>query len=217
MNSLIDTIIHGDCLAVLQDLPDSCIDFVLTDPPYMVNYRDRSGRRIRGDRGSAWVEPAFAEIARVMKPDTLMLSFYGWTAIDVFMTAWREAGLRPVDHMVAHKGYISSSRYFDRCHEQAMLLAKGNPPIPGDDERLDDVRSRWKYTGNEHHPTQKPVRNLAELISCFCPEGGIVLDPFAGSGSTCLAAESTGRRFLGIEIDRRYHAAAIGRMGVKAA
>jgi site-specific DNA-methyltransferase (adenine-specific) len=147
-----------------------------------------------------------------MKPDTLMLCFYGWQAVDRFMAAWRAAGLRPVDHMVAYKGYVSSSRYFHRCHEQAFLLAKGNPPTPPGYAMLDDVRARWNYTGNRHHPCEKPVPNLRELVECFCRPGGLVLDPFAGSGSSGVAALEAGRRFLGIEIDAECHAAAVARL-----
>ena len=70
----------------------------------------------------------------------------------------------------------------------------------------------WKYSGNRLHPTQKPVECLATLIETFCPSRGIVLDPFAGSGSTCVAARQTGRRFFGIELDAMYHAAATDRL-----
>lgn len=207
----VNSVIHGDCIEVLSQLPEACIDFVLTDPPYLVNYRDRSGRTIQGDRGGRWLAPAFAQIARVMKPDTLLLSFYGWQAVDSFMEAWRAAGLRPAGHMVAHKGYASSSRYFHHCHEQAYLLARGKPPLPGPHQMLEDVRD-WQYTGNRHHPTQKPGGLLKDLIGCFCPPGGIVLDPFAGSGSTGIAAIETGRRFIGIEIDERYQPGAAARI-----
>ena len=47
----------------------------------------------------------------------------------------------------------------------------------------------WVYTGNTYHPTQKPVFNLKLLIDTYCREGGLVLDPFAGSGSTLVAAK----------------------------
>lgn len=205
-----NTLLHGDCISVLPQLPAACADFVLTDPPYLVNYRDARGRTVLNDRDGAWLGPAFREIARVMKPDTLLLSFYGWQAADAFLTAWREAGLVPVDHMVAYKDYASSTRYFRRRHEQAYLLAKGNPPRPR--RPLGDIRAHWPYTGNRHHPTEKPVGGLRPLIESLCPQGGLVLDPFAGSGSTGMAALSCGRRFLGIELDADNHAVAVRRL-----
>ena len=70
----------------------------------------------------------------------------------------------------------------------------------------------WQYTGNRLHPTQKPVGSLKPLIEAFCPAGGMVLDPFCGSGSTLVAARETGRFFTGIELDRRHWGTAVRRL-----
>lgn len=55
---------------------------MLTDPPYLVGFKDRSGRSIAGDVNDAWVQPAFAEMFRVLKPNALAVSFYGWNRVD---------------------------------------------------------------------------------------------------------------------------------------
>jgi DNA modification methylase len=60
------------------------------------------------------------------------------------------------------------------------------------------------YSGNKLHPTQKPVPTLAQLIRSFSLPGESVLDPFAGSGSTCAAALLTGRKYIGMEMDDAY-------------
>src|SRR5207247_83634 len=62
------------------------------------------------------------------------------------------------------------------------------------------------------HPTQKPVDLLAYLIARSTHEGGLVADPFMGSGSTCLAARATRRRYLGIELDQQWYELALQRM-----
>lgn len=196
-----DQILHGDCTALLRDLPTACADLVLTDPPYGVRYRDRAGRSIANDDCLAPVLAAFPELYRVLKPDSFMVCFYGWNRIGEFWDAWRAAGFRAVGHLVWHKGYASSRRFLEARHEQAYLLAKGRPQPPS--EPLPDVQP-WQYSGNRFHPTEKDVRILKPVIQAFSRPGALVLDPFCGSGSTAVASAFVGRHYLGMEIDPRY-------------
>ena len=91
MNRLFDQMLNGvtcgDCIDVMAHLPARSVDFVLTDPPYLVNYRDRSGRSVANDDNDAWLKPAFAQIHRMLKPDSLCVTFCGWMATDLFMDA----------------------------------------------------------------------------------------------------------------------------------
>jgi DNA modification methylase len=204
-----DTIMLGDCVTLMSGLAAESIDFVLTDPPYLVNYRDRSGRTVANDDNDTWLLPAFREIRRVMKNSTLCVSFYGWHKVDAFFGAWRASRLTPVGHIVFRKPYTSARRLLRYQHEQAYLLCKGAPPRTS--EPISDVID-FPYSGNELHPTQKPVEALEPLIRAFCPRGGTVLDPFCGSGSSLLAAQNTGRRYVGIELDRVHHRTACLRL-----
>ena len=70
----------------------------------------------------------------------------------------------------------------------------------------------FPYTGNKLHPTQKPLAALKPLIEAFCPAAGVVLDPFAGSGSSLVAAQQLGRQFIGIELDEQHHRTATARL-----
>ncbi len=200
-NQFINTITQGDCIQVMRQMPANSIDFILTDPPYLVNYRDRDGRTIQNDAKADWLKPAMKEAYRVLKQNRVAVIFYGWTKVDAFFEAWKEAGFQPVGHIVFRKTYSSKSRFFSYRHEQAFLLAKGRPPLPK--QPLPDVMD-MPYSGNKLHPTQKPVAALVPLIRSFSLPGETVLDAFAGSGSTCAAAALTGRRYIGIELDAEY-------------
>ena len=60
----------GDCIDVMAHLPASSVDFVLTDPPYLVRYHDRSGRRVINDDNDAWLKPAFTQVHRLLENPT---------------------------------------------------------------------------------------------------------------------------------------------------
>lgn len=194
-------VLLGDCVQVMRRMPSASVDFVLTDPPYLVRYRSRSGQTIANDDRDDWLEPAFAEIYRVLKPGSFCVSFYGWNAADKFILAWRKAGFRIVGHIVFRKRYASSARFLEHRHEQAYLLAKGDasPPAHPIADTLD-----WTYTGNRLHPTQKPVQVLRQLICSLSTADAVVLDPFCGSGSTLVAALKCGRAYVGIELAKKH-------------
>jgi site-specific DNA-methyltransferase (adenine-specific) len=195
-------LLHGDCIPHMQTLPAGSIDLIVTDPPYLVRYQSRDGRRVPNDDNNRWLLPAFAEMFRVLKNDSFCISFYGWNKVDRFMNVWRRVGFVPVGHFVFHKPYSSSQLFTRFCHENAYLLAKGRPDKPN--QPLRDVLG-WKYTGNHLHPTQKPIEVLGSLIDSFSKPGDCVLDPFAGSASTAMAAMQRGRRSIAIEKDATYY------------
>lgn len=197
-DQMLNRVTCGDCIDVMAHLPARSVDFVLTDPPYLVRYRDRQGRSLANDDNDAWLKPAFAQIHRVLKQDSLCVSFYGWNKTDAFMTAWREAGFRIAGHIVFRKRYASNARHLSYVHESAYLLAKGFPAFP--DRPPPDVID-WQYSGNRLHPTQKPVLSLKPVISSFTQPGDAVLDPFCGSASTLIAAQQLDRSYIGIELD----------------
>ena len=199
--SFLDQVILGDCLTVLPQLPDASVDLVLTDPPYLVHYHSRDGRRVANDDTDTWLVPAFAEIYRVLRRDRFCVSFCGFTKAEKFLLAWKGVGFRVLEHLVWRKRYPSSTGFVRRYHEQAYLLAKGNPRRPT--VLLPSVLE-WRYTTNALHPTQKPVGALLPLIMAFSQIGDVVLDPFAGSGSTAAAAEMLGRHYLAIELSAEY-------------
>lgn len=202
-------IIHGDCSQELRKLPDASVDLVFTDPPYLVRYKDRAGRSVANDDNTHWMYPAFSELYRVLKPNSYCICFYGWSKAERFLSVWRECGFQPVGHFVWAKRYSSCVRHTQMRHEQAYLLAKGNPLPPKSPPP--DVLP-WKYTGNKLHPTQKPVCSLTPLIEAYSRPYGLVLDPFAGSGSTGVAALVSRRRCLLIEKDATHYQTALTRL-----
>jgi site-specific DNA-methyltransferase (adenine-specific) len=174
-------VVHGDALHVLRDLP--CINAFVADPPYS------SGGAFRGDRvkdttakyvstGSANREiPAFDGDVRDQRSFTL------WTAL-WSSEAWRCA----VDgcHLVSFSDWRQLPSL---CDAERRISRDGCFRVIADRDKL--------------HQAVKPL-SLMERLVTIAPVGGVVVDPFAGSGSTCAAAVRQGRRVIGIEINREW-------------
>jgi adenine-specific DNA-methyltransferase len=201
IDKFINRILLGDCVNVMGQMPEESVDCIVTDPPYICRFQSRDGRTVINDDRDDWLMPAFTQMYRVLKPNRLCVSFYGWNKVDAFFAAWKAAGFRPVGHLVFVKRYASKERFVAYSHEAAYLLAKGNPEKPH--MILRDVLE-WRYTGNERHPTEKPLMAMMPMIQAFSNPGDIVLDPFVGSGTTAVAAKHLGRRYIGIDIEPVY-------------
>ena len=79
-------------------------------------------------------------------------------------------------------------------------------PKPDNKERDYGIR------GRNIHPTVKPIKLMAYLIELGCPKDGVVLDPFVGSGTTCIAAKKLVRKYIGIEVNPKYYEIAKARI-----
>jgi hypothetical protein len=104
-------------------------------------------------------------------------------------------------HIVFSKTYASPQRFLRYSHESAYVLAKGRPALPANP--LTDVLP-WHYSGNHNHPTEKSVDTIKPIIEAFTKSGDVVLDPFAGSGSSLVAAALLRRQYIGIELEQNY-------------
>jgi len=125
-----NVIFNADCIDMMRSFDRSTVDFILTDPPYITRYRGHDGRTVTNDDNARWLKPSFNQMHRVLKDGGFAVSFYGWNKVDLFMDAWKAASFRIVGHLVFRKRYASASRFLRYEHEQAYLLAKGNPARP---------------------------------------------------------------------------------------
>lgn len=191
----------GESAHILSTFDQDTVDLVITDPPYLCGYTDRSGRTVANDTNADAVLNVFDQIYRVMKPNSYCISFYGWNAIDQFSKKWTDLGFKIVSHITWAKRYASSVKYTKHQSESAFVLVKGNPKKPT--YPINNVQM-WQYTGNKLHPTEKAISIIKPLIQSFSKAGDVVLDPFAGSGSTVVSAALNQRHYIGIELEQKY-------------
>ncbi len=227
------TLYHGDCRDILP--ARGAVDVVVTDPPY----GDTSlswDEPVRGwlglvDAPQLWCFASLrfllehgAEFAdwtygqeivwekhngsgfhadRFKRVHEFAVHFYrgSWGALHREVPVTLDAVARQVVHRnkrrPPHMGGIGASAYASE---------DGGPRLM---RSVLQVRSEH---GRAVHPTQKPLGILRPLIEYSCPLDGVVLDPFAGAGSTLLAARELGRRAIGIEVDGAYCERAVERL-----
>ena len=198
------TIYQGSILDDL-DLLDQA-DVLVCDPPYGIAYVTHQGR---------WAHRPIAGDASTEARDTVLARWAPRPAL-VF-GRWTEAkppGTRQVltwEKGLDHGGTGDLSLPWRRNTEEIYGIGKGF--LAPTTARSAVLRYRAPVnTQPKHHPTEKPVALMRELIS-VCPEEWVILDPFMGSGSTLRAAADLGRRAIGVEIDPAYVETALRRLG----
>ena len=205
------TLIQGDSLLVLPYLPAGIVDAVVTDPPYGIGYKDGSGRSVVNDNAPFiwWLYHA----CRATKPGGSLLCFCRWDVQDAFKFAIEIAGYKVRSQVIWDRvvhGAGDTKRTFAPRHDVIWFATKGDFFFPAG--RPASVLPVRRILNNLVHPTEKPVDLMQDLICSVCPQDGLVVDPFMGSGPTGLAALNSSRRFLGIEITDEHYATAKRRL-----
>lgn len=126
----------------------------------------------------------------------------------------RIAGFQVKSELVWDKVYHGmgdTKAQFAPTHENMIFAVRGKFAFPGGRPR-DLLTCEKVNSAHMVHPTEKPVALLEDIITSITRADDIILDPFAGSGSTLIAARNTGRHFLGIELDETYYRTALHRL-----
>ena len=186
-------------------MPDESVNAIITDPPYGINYVSQTGARIKHDKAPfIWF---LYDAFRVLKSGGTLLCFTRWDVEQTFIDAIELAGFRVKSEVIWDKVYHGmgdTKAAFAPAHENIVFAIKGKYSFPGG--RPKDLVTFSKLGSAQMiHPTEKPVGLIANLITAVTKPDDLILDPFAGSGSTLVAAKKSGRRFIGVELDDEYY------------
>lgn len=190
MEQYINKIINADCLDILKQLPDKCVDLVLTDPPYgigmdggNVGYKGFNNFDKKNWDSTIPTKEVFSEIFRVSKNQIIWGGNYFGLASRCFLVWDKGEGFYNRTYAEAELAYTS----FDKN----VRIFKHDPLAAGD------------YRG-KLHPTQKPLKLFEWCLLNYSKENDLVLDCFSGSGTTAVACHNLKRRFICIEKDPEY-------------
>lgn len=217
-----DYIEQGDCLELMKQIPDGSVDMILTDPPYTMTKRGKSCRpnwmpNNMGDNvfsGSipdteTWMRECF----RVLKNGTHFYTFCNTNDLQKYLNVASNVGFKLHNVLTMIKDTGMPNRWYLKNCELVLFFRKGKA------KPINDMRSRdWfrvnmptKKTG-KLHITQKPLEMIELLILNSSKENEIVLDPFLGSGTTCVAAKKHNRHYIGFELSEEYFQVACQRL-----
>ena len=210
------TLYHGDCRAVLSNLEPASV--LLSDPPYGIAAGAAFMRRVGSKTGRAAIEDwgSAGHNAEVqgwrglvsLQSDAWVVEFGAMASNGFLHVAHMAAGWSPAyPYVLVKQSPPPTPRPgFASAVEIALVSKRGAPKWHGGGH----VPNRWcgltpnKRGDGDGHPTQKPLEPTAALVRALSGPGELILDPFAGSGTTLRAAKDEGRRAIGVEIDERY-------------
>lgn len=212
------TLYNADCMNVLSSIKTESIDLIVTDPPYLCKPKGRSNKM-----GGFWkystdgkifennnlpCEKYLPELYRVLKDGThcyIMVNNYNLIKM---LNGAEKAGFKFIKSIIWNKNHKICSRFYMHSYEYILMFRKGkgrninNFSTP---DILDVPMSKTKDDNGENlHNTEKPVELMKILIENSSNENELVLDPFAGIGSTLIASTLLKRKSIGIEIDAGY-------------
>ena len=226
-NQYLNKIICGDCLTIMKQLPDKCVDLIVTSPPY--NLKNSTGNGMKDGRGGKWSNAALIngyatyddnmpydeycewqkkclqEMMRLLKDDGAIFYNHKWRVQNGLIQDRREIiSDFPVRQIIIwrRKGGINfNAGYFLPTYEVIYLIAKKEFKLASKASRYGDV---WEFMQEQKnsHPAPFPVALIDRIVSSTNAQ--VILDPFMGSGTTAVVAQGLKRNFIGIELSKEY-------------
>ena len=217
IKDLLDTIIQGDCLEVMKEIPDESVDLVLTDPPYGVlgkiqkwddiNVKEftkkwwdlvKNKLKLNSSTYVFWSQTYLLEGLQIFQPNRVLI--------------WHHPNLA-----------TPTNKMFLWTYDPILYIKFGKPifqPSFAEKENVDVFKfakpqSNWKGENKGLHPASKPIKLIMNFVKISSNKNDLVLDPFLGAGTTAIACKKLGRHFIGIELNPEYVEMANRRLNFK--
>ena len=211
----------GDCRDVLTRVPTGSIDMVVTDPPYSSGARRDADRQVRGsmlrsmededwfshDAMTSWgygwfFRGVLTDARRCLASGTHVYCFSDWRQTPNIYAMLESCGYRVNHCLVWAKSHFGMGSYWRNQHENIVFASNGIPNRMLDRGMGSVIAAMAVSPEKRVHPTEKPLDLICTLMRAV--PFSTVLDPFAGSGTTLVAAKLLGRHAIGIEIEPVY-------------
>lgn len=198
------TLVNNDCIKHFQTIEDESIDLIISDPPYNIKFK--SNRRkikyksIENDNNFDWLDAFVNNSYRTLKDNSHFYCFCSFHNVDIFKQAIQKH-FKVKNILIWSKNNTGmGDLYCDYAPKFEMIIfaVKGKRKLNG---KRDSNILEFKRTGNKLHSTQKPIDLIEYLVTKSSNVNDIVLDPFAGSGTTAIASFNTDRSCICVEMN----------------
>ena len=207
-------LLNGNCIELMAKIPDNSVDLIVTDPPYLINYKTNHRKDkahdfcsvIANDDNYELIHNYIQECYRILKENTAMYMFCNCDRVDYFKQELEKANFKIKNMIIWVKNnWTAGDLYaqFGKQYEIVFLVNKGRCKFNG--KRITDVWNFNRVSGNKQlHQNQKPLDLIEQCILKHSKEDDLVFDGFMGSGTTGVACVNLDRNFIGIELNENY-------------
>jgi DNA modification methylase len=201
------TLYHGDALEVLPTIRAASVQAVVTDPPYVIgavsagNIGAKSGGWADMMNSALWFSTWYRQVDRVLHSTGSFWTFLNWRSVPVVLRAALDAGLPVTSMLCWDKEWIGPGGSVGLRPSYELVALMAQPGFSIEDRGLPDL---WRCKVGSYkphgHPAEKPVDLVRKIVDVSgLEQGQVVLDPFAGSGTTAAAARALNLRCIAIE------------------
>ncbi len=215
----VDKIHYTDCIKGMQSLPSECIDMLIADPPFGLNF---AGMEPLYNRDSNFVAEGYtdvllenytfftdkwiSEIPRLLKDDAGVWIVSGWTNLVDILNSLRDNNLKLINHIIwKYQFGVFTRRKFVTSHYHILFAVKNekNYFFNKVEHYPEDV---WQFKreyerGVKKNATKLPIDLVLRCIDFGSKPGDVVIDPFMGNGTSAVAAKGSFRHYIGFEIN----------------
>ena len=196
----LDTIVVGDCLDVMRQMPDGCVDAVITDPPYGIGF-DYPAYDDSPDK----YEPLMRDVVEQLERISDGAKFVWQTMLNADKWhRWFPEGFRL---FAACKGFVQFRPTPIQYSWDPVVFwgnVKGQPSVGKRDYHVQRKAPFGAGRPKIDHPCPRPVEQVMYVIDSATDIGDTIFDPFMGSGTTAVAAKKLGRHYFGCDINSAY-------------
>jgi len=211
----------GDTLELIKEIKNESIDLIITDPPYKTTSRGNAGNsggmlqkkiNMKGQvfkHNNISPKDYIPEFYRVLKDGSHFYIMSNHVNLQEMLNVCTENGFKFIKSLIWNKGNKIMGQFYMSQFEYILFFRKGTGRKINHCGTADILNVPNKKTkgedGKNLHDTEKPIELMQILIENSSQENDIVLEPFAGIGSTLIASKNCNRQYIGFELDKNYY------------